>query len=143
LVLLDGMGYHAANVEGALTQENRHKLEGITTMALVDARYSWRLHTPTLHDEGVIFSVQPTPALKLNVALTPQANAPTLEQGTLSLQALNDGQALGIVQVDVEAAQLVWADVQYMGNVTSHPLIQAAAEFVLDEAGSIGKGKNH
>jgi 2',3'-cyclic-nucleotide 2'-phosphodiesterase (5'-nucleotidase family) len=140
LVMLDGMGYHAANVEGALDNDNRHKLEGTTTMALVDARHSWRLHTPHLQDEGIIFSTNPTPALVLNVVLTPHANAPTLENGTLFLQTLNDGHLLGIVEIALEGVpQVGWVDVREMSKVAPHPMIQAAAEFVLEEAGRVGK----
>ena len=38
LIVLDGMGYHAANVAGALDREGRDKLAENVTMGLVDAR---------------------------------------------------------------------------------------------------------
>ena len=138
--MLDGMGYHAANVEGALNTENRHKLEGITTMALIDSQHSWRLNVPALQDEGVIFSSLPTPALTLNIVLTPQENAPTLENGTLFLQGLNDGRLLGIVQISLQPMpQIHFMDVKTMGNLAPHPMISAAAEFVLEEARAVGR----
>ena len=41
LIVLDGMGYHAANVEGALDLENREKLGEQVTMGLVDRSRDW------------------------------------------------------------------------------------------------------
>lgn len=70
-IMLDAMGYHAANVSGVLTDDARAKLAPQLTLALVDAGHSWRYHVPPVSDEGMIISAIPTPAHRLCIQITP------------------------------------------------------------------------
>ena len=59
LIVLDGMGYHAANVAGALDAENRDKLAAQVTMALVDSARDWAYHMPPVRDPSIIVRLRP------------------------------------------------------------------------------------
>jgi hypothetical protein len=134
LIVLDGMGYHCANVSAFLREGERDKLNGVVTMALVDVRHAWRLNTPAWRDEGIIFSSEPTPAHTLNIVLAPNPQT-VLHEGTLFLQALPTRQHIGMVSVDTDRLRLLdSAHHALPDNTRPHPLITAAIEFVEEEA---------
>lgn len=139
LVVLDGMGYHAANVAGALTPQSRQRLADVTTMALVDEQRAWRYHVPPVRDDGIIISSTPTPALTLNIVLTPH-DAARLEHNTLFLARPQPGE-VAVAALELRPAPaLVAAQVRQMpAHTRPHPLVAAAVEFVLEEAASYGK----
>jgi hypothetical protein len=139
LVVLDGMGYHAANVAGALTPQSRQRLADVTTMALVDEQHAWRYHVPPVRDEGIIISSAPTPALSLNIVLAPQ-DATRLEQGTLFLARPAPGE-VGVVALQLLPTPVVLAAQarQLPAHTRPHPVVAAAVEFVLEEAAWYGK----
>ena len=100
LIVLDGMGYHAANVAGALDEENRLKLGAQVTMALVDAGRDWTYHVPPVRDPGIIVTLRPRErAARLQIALTPAAET-RLESAVLRLAAVSVGQ-VGEAVVDL------------------------------------------
>ncbi|MFQ3646795.1 MAG: hypothetical protein SNJ80_07680 [Anaerolinea sp.] len=134
LVALDGMGYHAANVAHTLTESSRQKLLGSVTMGLVDARRAWRYHVPPVVDEGIVVSLEPAPALRLNIALTP-ADDTRLEHGTLRLAAV-PAWTVGVVQLDLRAAPTIIYTAQHPLSDAHepHPTIAAVVELVLEEA---------
>lgn len=144
LVMLDGMGYHAAHVSGTLSDDSRHRLAGITTMALVDSQHSWRLHTPFQQDEGVIVSSVPTPALTLNIVLT-AAEQIALEGSTLFLQAPPAPHQVWRVQVALlPAPRLLTTELHTLpAGIPAHPTLSAAAEFILDEAREAQRRQNN
>lgn len=134
LIVLDGMGYHAANVEGVLAEGERYKLSGAISLGLVDARYSWRYNVPPVQDDDVVVSLQPTPAMGLNIVLQP-ASATTLQDRVLHLQSVEKRQ-LGIVTIDLTGEpQLQSQSVLDMPpNLSPDATISAAVSFVEDEA---------
>nr|MCU0511858.1 hypothetical protein [Anaerolineae bacterium] len=85
-VVLDGMGYHAANVSG-MSADSRHKLAAVVNMALVDERHAWRYDVPPVRDEEVLVCAVPVPALRLCIVLTPAETA-RLAERTLFLPAV-------------------------------------------------------
>lgn len=134
LIVLDGMGYHAANVEGVLAEGERYKLSGAISLGLVDARYSWRYNVPPVQDDDIVVSLQPTPAIGLNIVLA-SAPATTLQDRVLHLQAVQKRQ-LGIVKIDLRGEpQLQSQAVLDMSpNLSPDATISAAVSFVEDEA---------
>lgn len=134
LIVLDGMGYHAANVEGVLAEGERYKLSGAISLGLVDARYSWRYNVPPVQDDDIVVSSQPTPAMGLNIVLQP-ASATTLQDRVLHLQSVQKRQ-LGIVSVNLtgEPALLAQNILDMPPNLSPDATISAAVSFVEDEA---------
>ncbi len=134
LIALDGMGYHAANVARTLTEASRQKLLGSVTMGLVDERRAWRYHVPPVIDEGIVVSLAPAPALRLNIALTP-ADETHLQHGTLHLGRV-PAWTVGVVQLDLRAAPLIIHTAQHALSDAHkpHPTIAAVVELVLEEA---------
>ncbi|MAU10138.1 MAG: hypothetical protein CL607_09975 [Anaerolineaceae bacterium] len=134
LIVLDGMGYHAANVEGVLAEGERYKLSGAISLGLVDARYSWRYNVPPVQDDDMVVSLQPTPAIGLNIVLA-STPATTLQDRVLHLQSVQKRQ-LGIVTIDLKGEpQLQSQSVLDMPpNLSPDATISAAVSFVEDEA---------
>lgn len=134
LIVLDGMGYHAANVQDVLAEGERHKLHGAISMGAVDERYSWRYNVPPIHDEDIVVSLGPVPTLRLNIVLQP-ADATTLEDRVLRLQQIAKRQ-VGIVHVDMTGEpQLIESQIVDMPpDLRPDATISAAVSFVEDEA---------
>jgi hypothetical protein len=133
LVVLDGMGYHAANVAGFLETSQRDKLRTSLTTGMVDKQHSWRYHIPPVRDETVIVAGSESPALTLCIVA---ANAPetTINSRTLTLQGVEKGQ-VGRVEVDVPALKILAAEIHTMPKgLKPDATIAAAVEFVEDEA---------
>ena len=135
LIVLDGMGYHAANVEGALDPENRANLAGQVTMALVDAARDWSYHVPPVHDPSIIVTLRPrSPEARLQIAPAPAAQA-RLEENVLRLGAVRAGQ-VGKAVVDLrDGPRIVSAATHNMpADTPPNPSIAGAVEFVEAEA---------
>ena len=137
LIVLDGMGYHAANVEGALDADNRAKLAGQVTMALVDARHDWTYHVPPARDPGIVVALRPrllNGAARLQIALAPAAET-RIDGNALHLRAVDPG-CIGEAVVDLRGGpRLASARVHTMPSDTPpNASIAGAVEFVEAEA---------
>lgn len=124
LIVLDGMGYHAANVTGVLNPPSRARLVEQVSMALVDAA-----HPHTAQD--VIFTAQKSASgeASLQVILTPATAA--LDSDTLTLAALDAGQ-VGVTRL--EAGKLHHAIHTMPAGTRPDPTISGAVDFVRAEA---------
>ncbi|MCY3864623.1 MAG: hypothetical protein OXG68_04210 [Chloroflexi bacterium] len=135
LIVLDGMGYHAANIAGALDRENRDKLAEIVTMGLVDETDDWLYCVPPLRDPRIRVTLRPRDdGARLQIILDPAAS--TRVDGTaLYLQAIGAGQ-VGEAVVDLRGAPcLLRACAHPMPPDTPpNPSIAGAVEFVEAEA---------
>lgn len=134
LVALDSMGYHAANVAGMLTDGSRQKLLSMVTLGLVDEQHAWRYHVPPIVDEEIVVSLEPTPALRLNIVLTP-AEATKLEHRTLFLERV-PAWTVGVVQLELGAEPVIQHTAAHplTDMYTLEPTISAVVELVLEEA---------
>ena len=135
LILLDGMGCHAANVQAGLPDVERRKLDGITSMALVDQGRAWRYDVPPLRDETLIFAVQPVPAMRLCIVLQP-AETTQLAERLLWLQGLEGPHQIGMAQVDLRGEMRLTQQEIFSvpAGILPNPTIIGAVEFVEDEA---------
>lgn len=135
LIVLDGMGYHAANVAGALDAENRGKLAEQVTLALVYADCDWPYKVPPLSDPGIIVRLRPrASAARLQIALTPAADT-RIDGNALWLREVEAGQ-VGEAVVDLRGEpRLVSATVHTLpADTPPNPSIAGAVEFVEAEA---------
>lgn len=133
LIVLDGMGYHAANVEGALDADNRAKLAQQVTLALVDRHNHWRYRQAS--EREVIVALRPAaPDERLQILLEPAAST-RLDGKILRLQAVSRGQ-VGEAVVDLGGnPRLVSATAHTMpADTPPNPSIAGAVEFVEAEA---------
>ena len=135
LIVLDGMGYHAANIAGTLDRENRDKLAAIVTMGLVDERDDWLYHVPPARDRSIRVTLRPRDdGARLQIILQPAAST-RIEGTALYLQAVGAGQ-VGEAVVDLRGAPgLLRACVHPMPPDTPpNPSIAGTVEFVEAEA---------
>ena len=134
LIVLDGMGYHAANVAGGLDATNRAKLAAQVTMALVDETHPWPFRLPSC-DLPIIATVQPDDLeTRLQVHLSP-ASRSEIVGDTLRLQDIRGGQ-IGEVNIDLQPSPSI-ADIEIHDLPTGtppNPTIAGAVEFVEAEA---------
>jgi len=131
IIVLDGMGYHAANVSGFL--QERTKVTHIVSTGLVDESHLWRYDIPPVRDDGIIVSGVLSPALTLCIIAVPAAET-TLALGALHLQTIEKGQ-VGAVTVDLQAMRLDAFEIHTMpAKIKPDATITAAVEFVEDEA---------
>ena len=134
LIALDGMGYHAANVEGALDAKNRDKLAEQVTLALVDGENPWRVRI-----EGVaapiVFGIGALEAhAGLRISLD-AAESTRLDAGMLRLESVGAGQ-VGSVSIALRGEpRMVSARVHDMPAGTQpNASIAGVVEFVEAEA---------
>lgn len=135
LIVLDGMGYHAANVAGALDAENRDKLAAQVTLALVNASREWAYHAPPVCDPSIVVRLRPIEcAARLQIALTPAA-ATRLDGNCLWLREVGAG-CIGEAIVDLrKRPRLVSATTHALpADTPPNPSIAGAVEFVEAEA---------
>ncbi len=135
LIVLDGMGYHAANVEGALNAENRAKLAGQVTMALVAAARSWTYQVPPVTDPSILITLRPQRrAARLQIVLAPAVET-RIDANVLWLREVGAGQ-VGEVALGLRGKpRIVSATVHTMPAATPpNPSIAGAVEFVESEA---------
>jgi hypothetical protein len=141
LIVLDAMGYGAANVSGFLTAEGRAKLEGSVSVALVDAMHTWQ-DGDVLVTNGSRRGEPPSQPYSLHIALTP-ATSTRLEGSTLYLASVEAGQ-VGMAQVANAGGKpsLAAREVFDLPRSTlPDPTITATVEFVVSEARQYEKKK--
>lgn len=141
LIVLDAMGYDAANVSGFLTAEGRKKLAGNVSVALIDHAHTWQ--------DGDVFVTNGTrrgePPLHpycLHIALTP-ATSTRIDGGTLHLAAVAAGQ-VGMARAASAGGTLTLLahEVFDMPATTlPDPTIAGTVEFVTSEARQYQKKK--
>ena len=134
LIVLDGMGYHAANISDFLADGERDKLKTIISTGMVDARHAWRYHVPPIRDEGIIIVGEPAPALTLCIVAAP-AKETKLDNRTLFLKAVEVNE-VGVAQIDL-TGMMSLIDNKVLSvpkGLKPDPTIVAAIEFVEDEA---------
>ncbi|MCY3779578.1 MAG: hypothetical protein OXG78_04645 [Chloroflexi bacterium] len=135
LIALDGMGYHAANVQGTLDAETRNLLAAQVTLALVDRGRHWRCALSPRAEQEIVVALSPVDrAAALQVLLEP-AESTRLEDNVLRLQALHAGQ-VGQVTIAFQAEpRIASAFIQAMPpDTAANPSIAGAVDFVLSEA---------
>lgn len=135
LIVLDGMGYHCANVE--LDPISRAKTEEVVTMGLAYKGHDWAYHIPPVTDDSIRVAVDPSvdEILRLQIDLTPDAQT-HIEHGILRLQDVNAGQ-IGLVLIDLNTttATITSATVHDLpAGTPPNPSIVASVEFVEEEA---------
>lgn len=143
LVVLDSMGYDAANVTGFLTSEGRAKLDGMVRMALVDKTH------PYYHDGLHIITEQAadvpsTPDGSGMVVLLQPANATTYADSRLSLARVNAGQ-IGVARICTkkiphELEETLVFDLPK--RILPDPTIAGIVDFVTGEAQYVQKKRS-
>ncbi len=133
LIVLDAMGYHAANVIGVVDAAKRDDLRGSLGLGLLDERRSWRYNIPPVQDADIVVAAVPVPALKLCIVAAPAAQT-TLQNRTLNL-ASPENNALGMVQLDVSMQTILHTEILSLpSGLKPDPTISATVDFVEDEA---------
>ena len=139
LLVLDAMGYHAANASGFLTEEGRDKLaDNLLKMAVIGQGDHW-LEKDVLVTIG---DVTPAQSHDMHIILAPDETT-SLESRTLRLAAVEQGQ-VGIVQVSSADGNGRLAITEYTVEmlpvgILPDPTIAATVDFVLSEARYIQK----
>jgi len=116
LIVLDAMGYDAANVSSFLADGEREKLSGTVRLALVDSAHPWQT-------DGLQILLQPAPETRL-------------DNGVLSLASVQAGQ-IGVAHLTPAghsyrlAAQAVF---DLSPATPPDATISATVEFVVSEA---------
>ena len=126
LLVLDAMGFHAANCDGVLTPVSRAKLVGQVGLALVNSAY------PHVQEriQFVTYLDNDTPLTGLTVCLVPSEET-YLEGGVLRLQQVESKQ-VGLVRF--RQGQLYYAVHDLPPDTPPDPIISGAVDFVRDEA---------
>ena len=140
LTVLDGMGYHAANVAGMLDREHRAKLAEQVTLALIDAGHDWLYETALLSRQAIRFTLNPrAEAARLQVSMT-AAECTTIVGNALFLEAVDAGQ-VGEALVEIQGApHLISAHIHAMPpNTPPNPSIAGTVDFVEAEARYLAK----
>lgn len=135
LIALDGMGYHAANIDGALDPHNRRRVDEQVTMALVDSANDWRYRLPALEDTGIRLALRPNSApARLQICLAPDERT-RLESNVLFLRDVHAGQ-IGAASVDLRRSpRLTDSAIHIMPPDTPpNSSIAGAIEFIESEA---------
>lgn len=140
LIALDAMGYHAANVAGALDRENRDKLAEQVTLALVDAGRDWQYRLPPLSDGRISVRLRAWPdATRMQIILSPAAGT-FIEGNAVYLGAIGAGQVGKAVVELQEATTLIAARVHQMPPDTPpNASIAGTVEFIEQEARLLAK----
>lgn len=135
LVALDGMGYHAANIEGALDASIRKQVAAQVTMALVDEAKDWRYRLPPLEDASIRLTLKPNSApARLQICLAP-AERTHMDGNILFLGDVCAGQ-VGSVSVDLRPSPRVTRSAiqDLPPDTPPNPGMTSAIEFIASEA---------
>ena len=137
LIVLDAMGYHAANVSNMLTEEGRARLEAnLLNIALVDPETGWQQENIRVtcgeKRPHSAYGGGSEGEARLKVILTPAAET-RLDQRTLRLAAVQAGQ-VGVVHLNTLAAITAHDVLTLPLGTPPDPTITATADFVLSEA---------
>ncbi len=130
LIVMDAMGYHAANVNATLTPEGRARLHAnLLHVALVDAEHHWRHENIHVAWRG---GTETLPHTALEIVLSPASHT-HLDHRTLHLATVEAGQ-VGVVHLN-PPLKLAAHDVLTLPPGTlPDPTITATMDFVLSEA---------
>ncbi len=135
LIALDGMGYHAANIAGALDARNRKLVDRHVTMALVDDANDWHYRLPPLEDTGIWLTLSPNSrSARLQICLAPN-EVTRLDGNVLFLRDVCAGQ-VGTVSVDLGRSPRVTDSAIHdlPQDTPPNPSITGAIEFIESEA---------
>lgn len=134
LIVLDGMGYHAANVAGQIQGENYAKTAEVVTMGLVDYDHHWAYHIPPVRDETIQATIQPLPSGRLQICLSP-AKTTYIDDTILYLEDVQAKQ-IGMIMVDLhDKPRITHQEIHTLPTSTQpNPTIVASVEFVESEA---------
>jgi hypothetical protein len=135
LIVLDGMGYHAANSADSLDTDQREKVANIVTMGLVDEAHSWAYYIPPVTDETIQATLHPTATShRIQICLSP-AESTTIDGNILYLADI-PSKHIGKVQIDLDPSPtLIHHDIHVLPDHTPpNPTIVASVEFVESEA---------
>ncbi len=137
LMVLDGMGFDVANVEGLLDRASRDKLAAQVTMRLVDRERDWQYQAASVSDFGIRATLCPADSSTHLQLLLQPADRTGIEGNLLQLEAVSAGQ-IGEVKIDLAAAaapRIHFARVHDLPPDTPlNPSIAAIVEFVESEA---------
>ena len=127
LFALDGMGYHAANVSGALSPDLRHKMVSVTQMALVDADHPFAFSAAV----QVTAAAAPVSNVQCTISLHP-APETTWDGRLLRLAAIEGGQ---VGRVRLHDGALEGCEVfDLPASAAPDPTIAGMVDFILGEA---------
>lgn len=126
LFALDGMGYHAANVSGALGPDLRRKMRDVTQMALVDADHPF-IFSPAV----LVVADSAEPGVPCAVSLHPAPDT-TWDGRLLRLAAIGGGQ---VGRARLRDGALDGCDVfDLPASAAPDPTIAGLVDFILSEA---------
>jgi len=134
LIVLDGMGYHAACVD--LADEERTKIANVVTMGLVDDRHNWHYHIPPVIDESICVSTRPDSNQSLRLLIHLKAAETTAIHGNiLTLQTVESAQ-VGMVTLELLPIPALTNTTIHVlpDNTHPNPTIVASVDFVESEA---------
>lgn len=131
LLVLDAMGYYAANIQGMLTPASREKLAGQVMLHLIDDDHPHK-------DEDITFTTQATIDAAFCLVLTP-AQETQLQGNTLYLAEVTHKQ-VGVVRL--KASELSHSIHTLPDDVKPEPTISGAVDFVTGEARYFEKRQN-
>lgn len=136
LVVLDGMGYHAANVAGVLDPSVYPKLAAQVRMGLVDDTQNWIYDIPPARDEQIIACLRPPEHgdYRLQIVLAP-AEETRLSGNILYLGAVAKG-VVGLARVDLRGHPRLLAHSAHALSTGAppNPTIAGIVDFVRSEA---------
>ena len=144
LIVLDAMGYHAANVAGTLDDRNREILAEQVTMGLVDAGCDWQYHVPPASDDSIHFRLRARKdAARLQIVLFPEERT-AIEGNAIFLGAVDAGH-VGEASVDLrDTPTLIAARAHEIPPDTQpNASIAGTVEFVEQEARLTAKKRRH
>ncbi|NWF71172.1 MAG: hypothetical protein HXY40_18980 [Chloroflexi bacterium] len=124
LIVLDAMGYHAANVAGYLTAEARAQLDGVVKLALVDAQ-------PVVQDD-LCFARDAHTHDGLTVVLTP-ASVTEIHEQSLRLARAGAGQ-VGVAHLSKTGALVAAKVLALPPRTPPDATIAGVVDFVESEA---------
>jgi len=140
LIVLDGMGYQAANVEGILGCEVRDLLARQVTLGLVDRARDWVWRAPAQSEPGIRATIKPSPGpSRLQIRLKPAAGT-RMDGRVLSLQAVPAGQ-IGEVRVELAEEARIASSARHdlPPGTPPNATIAGTVEFVEAEARLLGR----
>ncbi len=146
-IVLDGMGYHAANVSAYFAPESRAQIGGLVNMALIDDAHPheisvgvWAVATPPPATSGCVplpeFREGEKPRLRIVLA---DADETRLTDHTLHLERV-DARAGQVGVVTLDGTGVLSARVETLSaSVLADPTIAGVVEFVISEARYVQK----
>lgn len=135
LIVMDGMGYHAANVDGAFDATDRKRVVDQVTMALVDSAKDWHYRDALIEDTSIRLTVKPNAApARLQICLAP-AESTRLDGNILFLRDVQMGQ-VGTVSIDLDGSPRIaeHAIHDLPADTPPNSSIAGAIDFVESEA---------